>query len=259
MWFVTILIIWIACIVLYVSPVIPSLIPLAIGRLIRFLLWIAIIADSCRKTIPRKNVGIWVATGILAAVWCLFPSFFVWKFVARSFSIPSAGMTPTLMGDRKAPDGRPLKGDEIIVNEWNYHFRALQRGDVVVFRTDAISETKREQFRIPSDEVYVKRLVGLPGERISIRPPSIYINGEKLVEPPVLKNMFKTNELANIPGAELKTQPNEIQLGPNEFYVVGDNIMNSLDSRYFGAIEGGHFVGKVAWIFWPLDREGFVQ
>jgi len=163
------------------------------------------------------------------------------------------------MGNRKAPDGSVLEGDEVIVNQWNYHFRGPRRGDVVVFETSAINEAKREEYRLPADEIYVKRLVGLPGERVSIRPPNIYINGERLVEPPVFKNMFKTNDLANIPGAELKTQPDEIQLGTNEFYVVGDNIMNSLDSRYFGPIQGGHFLGKVAWIFWPPSRQGFVQ
>jgi len=260
MWFITILIIWIAGIVLYVSPVVPSLIPLGVAWLVRFLLWVAIVADSCRKPIPRKNFGIWAVTLVLAATWWIFPSFFVWRFVARSFSIPSAAMTPTLMGNRKASNGRVLKGDEVIVNEWTYHFHAPQRGDVVVFRTDAISHTAREQFQIPPHEAHVKRLVGLPGERVSIRPPNIYINGEKLLQPAILKNMFqRTNELANIPGGELKTQPDEIQLGPNEFYVVGDNIMNSLDSRYYGPIKGGHFIGKAAWIFWPPDREGFVQ
>jgi signal peptidase I len=51
----------------------------------------------------------------------------------------------------------------------------------------------------------------------------------------------------------------EVQLGPDEYYVLGDNIMNSLDSRYYGGIKSGHFAGKVFLIFWPPDRRGFVQ
>jgi signal peptidase I len=189
----------------------------------------------------------------------------IWPGILRMLSfkvflIPTAAMEPTLMGNRKSPDGQRLEGDHVIVNRWSYRGNSPKRGDVVVFRTDAIPEVKRDMFRIAPRDMYVKRIAGLPGERVSIQPPWIYVNGQKVVEPKILENIFsQTNVLNNPPPGVSLPQTIEVQLGPDEYFVVGDNILNSLDSRYYGPIKDGHFVGKILGIYWPPERRGFVQ
>ena len=258
LWFIANLIGWSVWMFLYPSPF-QSIISLGIAFLIHFVLRVVIVLDSCRKFVPRRNFGDWATVGILLVVWYTLPSLFVRTFVWRSLYIPTASMAPTLMGNRKASDGHVIEGDHIIINEWQYRVSAPQRGDLIVFRTEAIGETERERFRIPSNEIYVKRLVGLPGEHVSIQPPSIYINGQKLVEPNIFENFFiQTNTLPELPVTFFGNRTN-IQLGTDEYYVIGDNIMNSLDSRYYGAIKGGRFIGKVVRIVWPSEREGLVQ
>ncbi len=118
-----------------------------------------------------------------------------WVNVVTSMLLPGSGIFY-----RGTARRRTAEGDHIIINEWQYRVSAPQRGDLIVFRTEAIGETERERFRIPSNEIYVKRLVGLPGEHVSIQPPSIYINGQKLVEPKILKiSLFKQTRFRSSP------------------------------------------------------------
>jgi signal peptidase I len=244
---------------LFVLPYTRSIVPAIATWLIGFLLWLWIAVDSCRKPIPRLSFRAWAGIGlaiIVMPIVLLSPRALSFK----TFSIPTPAMMPTLMGNRKSPDGRMLKGDSVVVGRWSYRGRSPKRGDMIVFRTDAIAAPARERFQIPARELFVKRVVGLPGERVSIQPPSVYVNGNKVSEPKIFENFFsQTNALNSLPTRASEVQTNEVQLGPDEYYVVGDNVANSLDSRYFGPIKSGHFVGKVLGILWPLERRAFVQ
>ena len=173
-------------------------------------------------------------------------------------------MQPTLIGNRKAADGQTIQGDCIFVNKWVYRFHEPKRGDLVVFKTEGIEKRQSEKFNIPDTQIYVKRLVGLPGERVSIRPPYVYINGKKLVEPKIFEiisgggNGYEGFLGADFWGSE-KSENKEIELGKDEFYVLGDNTRNSLDSRFFGPVKRESIIGKVAWIYWPPERRGIPE
>ncbi len=131
--------------------------------------------------------------------------------------------------------------DNLIVDKLSYHFMKPHRFDIIVFPVD---ETKTV--------FYIKRIIGLPGETIQIINGKIYINDELL-------NEDYGKEVISIDGEGLAAQP--IQLGDDEYFVLGDNRNHSSDSRdpKVGNITKSSIIGK-AWIrIWPLSRFGFIN
>ena len=122
-----------------------------------------------------------------------------------------------------------LDGDYVLVDELTYRFKDPERGDIIVFRFP----------RDPSRD-FIKRVVGLPGEQVEIRAGVVYIDGKKLNEPYILENPTYSRESSLVP--------------PGNYFVLGDNRANSLDSRVFGPVQRRFIVGR-AWIRgWPFDR-----
>ena len=114
-------------------------------------------------------------------------------------------------------------------------FHAPQRGDIIVFNPP-----------VPSDKPYIKRVIGLPGERVQVRQnDGVYINGVKLNEP----------YIKEIP--EDPTTP-EVTVPPDHVYVMGDNRNNSSDSHIWGFVPDESIIGKAEAGFWPLDDFGIV-
>lgn len=130
------------------------------------------------------------------------------------FLIPANSMSPTLEN-----------GDHIIVNAWPYRLDAPQRGDLVVFFHPQQPETK-----------YVKRLVGLPGERVALRGGTVFIDSEALDEPYVL-------DLAQERTPET-TEMAERTIPAGEFFMLGDNRNHSYDSRYWGPVPAANLIGR---------------
>jgi signal peptidase I len=219
---------------------------------------VLMIIDSCRKPISRLKLQIWAGFWVLVIAIPIARMSGARHWLYRPFFIPTAAMQPTLMGNRKSADGQTIKGDHIAVDKFSYHFRTPARGEIVTFRTEGIAESEREKFGIPADQFYVKRIVGLPGERVSIRAADIFINGQKLSDPKVVGHIFvNTNVAPDLLGRMLPEK--EVQLGPDEYFLLGDNITNSLDSRYYGGIKREYFLGRVAFIYWPFKRSGAVE
>lgn len=147
-------------------------------------------------------------------------------FVVQAFFIPSASMEPTLD-----------PGDRILVDKLSYDFHPIHRGDIVVFR------------RPPADIVdtnikdLVKRVIGLPGDRISSGPnDTIYIDGKAIPQP------WEPTGIS--PGIPIKPQV----IPKGDYFVMGDNRGDSEDSRYFGTISGKLVVGRVVARIWPISR-----
>ncbi|VGO19843.1 signal peptidase I [Pontiella sulfatireligans] len=140
--------------------------------------------------------------------------------------------------------------DYLAVNPYAYILHPPRRGDVIAFLTDGI-----EHPAVNPGATYVKRVAGVPGDRIRIEPPSILINGKPLVEPEIFQHF--SYEHAGL----LSNPTNYIKLAQGEYFVVGDNtgFRGSLDGRYFGAIREESIVGKVKSIYWPLPRIGGVE
>jgi signal peptidase I len=110
---------------------------------------------------------------------------------------------------------------------------ALQRGQVVVF------------YRTPerNEDALIKRVIGLPGDTIEFRAGHVLVNGAQLDEPYVHDAQ-----------TTCATNCGPLTLGPDEYYVLGDNRLNSLDSRSFGPIPAEQIVGRVALRYWPLSQ-----
>ncbi len=163
--------------------------------------------------------------------------------VVQAFWIPTGSMEPTL-----------LPGDRILVNKFLYRLNPAQRGDIIVF--DAPEQALMEAGR----KDYVKRLIGLPGDKIMIkREDGVYVNGRRMEEPteiPRPEYDWPIDEL----GRPLE-EPYEVPAGC--YFVLGDNRNESNDShRWFDKLTGkprpeveiNRVLGKAMVIFWPPGR-----
>ncbi len=175
---------------------------------------------STTRARRSRVVKEWTALVIVAAVVALL----VRAFVFQAFFIPSGSMLPTLQ-----------IGDRILVDKLSYDFHKVNRGDMVVFRTPPADTGD------PGIKDLVKRVIGLPGDRIASSGGSVYIDGKKLAEP-WLPYGTKTFGIT----------PQTVPAG--DVFVMGDNRGNSKDSRVFGPISEKLIVGRVALIFYPLSQ-----
>jgi signal peptidase I len=165
-------------------------------------------------------------------------------------------MQPTLRGTQRTADSQATEGDDVFVNRFIYRFSAPRRGDIVVFRTTGISDP-----RVPPGQYYVKRVVGLPGERVRLAPPFVVINGQRLTAPPIFGKISQglDGNGGYVAQGRFAKETDEIKLGADEYLVLGDNSQNSFDSRHFGPIRGQAIIGKVCYRYAPAGRKGWVE
>ena len=147
------------------------------------------------------------------------------SFVVQPFYIPSGSMEPTLH-----------VGDRVLVNKLSYDFHAVHRGDIVVFK-------KPPNDTSPGVKDLIKRVIGLPGERISGQNGHVYINGHELAEPWLPKGVTT----APFPATSIPT---------GEYFMMGDNRGDSADSRIIGPVPKSLFIGRAFLRVWPLSRIG---
>ena len=180
-----------------------------------------------------------------------------------------------------------ISGDHLFIDRVSYNFVPPGRGDIVVFQTKGIPEEMRYLYRIPADQFYIKRLVGLGGETISLKQdymvtgvPSfgsapvghLVVNGHELsASTPHFENLYSFSDPPR--GAtDLIYKPNhyyghgmiqqlapgsEFHVRPDYFFVMGDNTMNSLDSRYWGDFPQDKVIGKAFFVYWPINLDRF--
>lgn len=138
--------------------------------------------------------------------------------------IPSGAMIPTLQIN-----------DKILVDKHSYQTQAPQRGDIVLFRpTPALVA---QNFK----DVFIKRVIGLPGETVQVKSNKVYINGKALSE----------NYLAEPPDYEY----GPVTIPNNAYFVLGDNRNNSYDSHYWGFVARAYIFGKAIGIYCPVERQ----
>jgi len=136
---------------------------------------------------------------------------------------------PRYMVDGASMEPNFHTSQRVIVDRFTMVLSGPARGDVIVLDSPA-----------NSDELLIKRVVGLPGEQITIRDGRVYVNDEALSEPYVLE--FCT----------YRSCEGTWQLGPDEYFVLGDNRMHSLDSHSFGPVKAGSIQGIARVRYWPL-------
>lgn len=132
-------------------------------------------------------------------------------------------------------------GEYILTNKIEYKFVNPGRGDVVIFKSPK-----------NPDIDYIKRIIGLPGDRIRISDNSFYVNDQKLDESAYLRSDV------TIFGGSFLAENDEITVPDNYYFVAGDNRPHSSDSREFGPVPKESFIGKALIRYWPFNRAGLV-
>ncbi len=167
----------------------------------------------------------------------MLSTYLIVKFVGQVTIVNGASMEPYLQG---TSDENPDKvGDKLILDKISYRFSEPKRYDIIVF-----------PFKYNGDN-YIKRIIGMPGETVQIDIEGvIYINGE------VLREGYGKEVMLD-PGRAI--QP--ITLGPDEYFVLGDNRNHSSDSRteMVGNIHKNEIMGKAFVRIWPLSRIGILK
>ncbi len=179
------------------------------------------------KIKPQKNVVIDTLDSLAVA--------FVIAMIIRTF----------LVGAYKIPSGSMLEtlqiGDHILVNKMSYAFSEPKNGDIVVF-----------EFPLEPDKDYIKRIIGIPGDKIEILDKVIYRNGEKLEEP------YVEFESMSILPADISPKDNiaEFIVPENSYFMMGDNRDASYDSRFWGFVDEEAIVGKAFVIYFSSGNNG---
>ncbi|MGH7954212.1 MAG: signal peptidase I [Limisphaerales bacterium] len=254
-WFFGLLLLFIGCVWCLASPIVPGDFPAFVLYSIYIVLWIVMLIKSYQP-VPRFRWYGWILLIFLTLV---IPKAAYRGFITffRIYKIPTASMSPTIQGNTKRADGTTVSRDHICIERYVYWFSKPQRGDIIVFEAEGISEDQREIYRIPPSEFYVKRIVGIPGDDLSIQNGHLYNHGQILSQPPILAKLEFFNPFTS--QVYLINPTNDYKVPDGCYFVVGDNTINSLDSRFYGAVSQNSIIGRVSKIYWPLDRVGRVQ
>ncbi len=197
---------------------------------------------------PRGAIAEWTVTIVLL----LFGT----TTLVQAFVIPTGSMEDTL-----------LIGDHLLVDKLAYApsgplskhllpYQPIRRGDIIVFR-----------YPIDIRQTFVKRCVGIPGDRIRIENKQLYLNGKMVHEPyKHIKTSYFDSYRDNFPSepnvrvfepaVEMLTKHvvnGEVVVPPNHYFVLGDNRDSSLDSRYWGFVPRENIIGKPLIIYWSYD------
>ena len=149
--------------------------------------------------------------------------------------------------------GRVRIGDHIFVNKVLYHFARPKRGQIVVFDTNYIPG--KEVYGIRPDTFYIKRLVGLPGEMVSIRDRHLVVDGSPVEDPWPFRRQVEDPAYRGYvtrDAARLNREAAQISVGAGQFLPFGDNTYSSLDGRYFGPVPEKALVGPSFFVYWPF-------
>jgi signal peptidase I len=183
---------------------------------------------------PWDTIVDWVVTIAIAVAAVLA----IKAWVVNPYRIPSSSMEPTLHCAAPEVGCESDSSDRVLANRFIYRFQDPSRGDVVVFNTP-----DRAVVRCGAGGTFVKRLVGLPGDRISMSGGVLHVDGRPVEEP-------------YVNGGPRGPDFAERKLGADEYFMMGDNRGRSCDSREWGPVTRGDLIGPVFAVYWPLTRLG---
>ena len=132
-------------------------------------------------------------------------------------------------------------GQYLLTNKLTYKFQDPKRGDIVIFKPP-----------VNQDEEYIKRIIALPGDTVSIKDGHYFINGEQLAEDYIPKSIYTKGKMF-LPNNSEKIVP------ANSYFVSGDNRESSSDSRFWGFITKDKITGKAWFIYWPVKDIGIIK
>ncbi len=177
--------------------------------------------------------------------------------LVQAFVIPTGSMEESLLiGDHLLVD-KLAYAPPGVISQYLLPYQDVERGDIVVFR-----------YPINLDETFVKRIVGVPGDRLRVIDKQLWINGKQCSEPyAVYKSDYVDSYRDNFPGPPNTMQiyepamrmlrehvvDGELVIPEGQYFAMGDNRDQSLDSRYWGFVPRGHIIGKPLIIYWSYD------
>jgi len=214
-------------------------------------------ATAAPQQHPAPSFAADIVSSMQSLIGTIVIAIFVITFVVQAFQIPSESMENTLLvGDYLLVDklcygGRGL-GDHIMP------YQKISRGDVIVFH-----------YPVDPKQHFVKRVIGVPGDRLRMVNKTVYINGKPLTEPYVRvfeppSNLFRDNfprtDMPIIYGMEGKwwlemrklVEDGELIIPQGHYFVMGDNRDDSQDSRYWGFVPHENIIGRPLLIYWSI-------
>jgi signal peptidase I len=159
------------------------------------------------------------------------------QWVVNPYRIPSSSMEPTLHCARPAYECEARFSDRVLACRFCYRIADPKRGDIVVFHTPPLAAA-----RCGEGGVYVKRLIGLPGDLWEERGGYVYIDGHRLDEPYIKAPRRDSRTIA------------PIRIPRGRYFMMGDNRISSCDSRRWGTVPRANLIGKVIATYWPPQR-----
>lgn len=213
--------------------------------------------DAGRSKHPQTTFPEYLESLLVTVLLALFGT----SFIVQAFKIPSPSMERTL-----------LVGDHLLVNKFIFGgtgawydrllpYRALQRGDIIVFK-----------YPYADHQHFVKRVIGLPGDRLKLVDQEVYVNGKLLSEPYTVHDPTAPYDPLNYsfppPAAQFITSAvlpewahemrkyikgDEIIVPPGKYFAMGDNRDRSLDSRFWGFVDRDAIMGRPLFIYWSID------
>jgi signal peptidase I len=216
-------------------------------------------AASRASASGKESLSVWTVSA-QSLLMTIVIAVFVITFVVQAFQIPSESMERTL-----------LVGDYLLVDKLHYGspgvfgslmpYEPVRHGDIVVFR-----------YPVRPNEHFVKRVIGLPGDRIHLENKRVYVNDQPLTEPYVHLRRGSYEEFRdNFPAnpapytdvtagwlRQMRTlvRGGELVIPANSYFVLGDNRDNSLDSRYWGFVPRENVIGRPLLIYWSARAAG---
>jgi signal peptidase I len=207
-------------------------------------------------TAKKKSIASSAVELVVIVATALGLALVIQAFVVKPYRIPSASMLPTLHVNQR-----------VLVNRIGSHFSSPHVGDIIVFHppknyADGCANPNEGENQIgqdgaqacdvqrtvPSSETFIKRLVGMPGDRISIVNGHVIRNGVREKDPYIEK--CGADGSCNFPAT--------ITIPKGDYYMMGDNRPDSEDSRFWGPVPKSWIIGKAFFTYWPPGRIGFL-
>lgn len=174
-----------------------------------------------QKSPARSQLRLWVRDVLISVA----ASFLIITFLYQPVRVEGTSMQPELRDQ-----------DRLFINKFAYHFENISRGDVVVFH-----------YPLDPSKSYIKRIIALPGDTLSVDEGRVYVNGQRIQEPYVPRSF---RDRRSIP---------EIVIPRGDYFVMGDHRSISSDSRDFGPVARNLIYGKAAFVYWPADNMGVIR